>query len=59
MENRPAGSFIEDKDGNLTPNLTDEAMKTRQGLEGAGPAPLQAPNDPKPKPQKKEDITND
>lgn len=27
---RPAGSFIADKDGKLTPNLEDEAMQGRE-----------------------------
>jgi len=33
MEERKPGSYIEDKKGNLTPNLADEAMKARDALE--------------------------
>ena len=29
---RPAGSYVEDKKGNIKPNLDDEAMKAREGL---------------------------
>ena len=32
MEERQPGSYIEDKNGNLKPNLADEAMKARDDL---------------------------
>ena len=32
MNNRPAGSWIEDENGDLTPNLNDEAMAARQQM---------------------------
>jgi hypothetical protein len=31
MKDRPAGSYIDDGEGNLKPNLADEAMKKRAG----------------------------
>ncbi len=30
---RPSGSFIDDGEGNIQPNLDDEAMKKRNGIE--------------------------